>query len=283
MKAKIRNTEIYFDIAGASLVMRGQKLIELPVMFLLHGGPGDDHTGYKRHTSSLQDSAQLVFIDNRGCGRSAPSDPATCTLENNIEDIEALRQYLGLNKIILLGASYGGIVAQGYATRYPEYLERLILVATAPSYHFISDVENNIKQYGNQRQVAAFECLLQGGFKTAEDAQEYFNAMSSFYSKSSSNSLLWSKPNFNYEAFNCGFGTNGFLHTFDYTESLAKINCPTLIMVGEEDWIFPSQYSKVMAQQIPLARLKIFSGCGHTLAADVNQEYLTAIREFLLV
>ncbi len=144
-------------------------------------------------------------------------------------------------------------------------------------------MQNNIKKYGNQRQIAAFECLLSGGFKTADDAQEYFNAMGSFYSKSpelDSNSP-WYKANFNHEAFNCGFGLNGFLHSFDYTDSLAKITCPTLVMIGEEDWIFPVEYSKVLAQKIPQAQLKIFPNCGHTLATDANQQYLAEMREFL--
>src|SRR5258708_8686705 len=114
MKAKIRNTEIYFDIAGMQLAPHGKNFVEKPIVFMLHGGPGGDHLRFKQHSLELQDVAQLVFIDHRGCGRSKKTKQSEYTLENNIEDVEALRQHLGLEKIYILGTSYGGIVAQGY-------------------------------------------------------------------------------------------------------------------------------------------------------------------------
>ena len=63
------------------------------------------------------------------------------TLENNVEDIEALRKHLGLEKICILGTSYGGMVAQGYATRYPKHVEKLILAVTAPSSQFLDEAK----------------------------------------------------------------------------------------------------------------------------------------------
>ncbi|MCA9114651.1 MAG: alpha/beta fold hydrolase, partial [Planctomycetaceae bacterium] len=120
MLADICGTRLFFDIDGMQWVPDGARMKERPVLFLLHGGPGGDHVSFKTQLGSLRDVAQLVFIDHRGSGRSAPCEPGTCTLEHNVEDIEALRQYLGLERIAVLGSSYGGMVAQGYATRYPE-------------------------------------------------------------------------------------------------------------------------------------------------------------------
>ncbi len=114
MLAKIRDTEIYFDIEGSSLVVEAQGLREKPIAFLIHGGPGADHTTYKPTFSSLGRKLQLVYFDHRGHGRSARGSKETYTLENNVEDMEALRQYLGLDKIVLLGTSYGGMVAVSY-------------------------------------------------------------------------------------------------------------------------------------------------------------------------
>src|SRR5579863_5336173 len=115
MKAAIRGTEIYFDIAGMQLTPHKNDFEERPVLFLLHGGPGGDHLRYKQHSLELQKFSQLVFIDHRGCGQSKKTNQKEYTLENNIEDIEALRQHLGLEKISILGTSYGGMVAQAYA------------------------------------------------------------------------------------------------------------------------------------------------------------------------
>ena len=99
MKAKVRGTEIFFDIAGMQIAPdKGQNFVERPVLFMLHGGPGGDHSRFKQHSLELAEAAQLVFIDHRGCGRSKKTRQQDYTLENNIEDIEALREILVENQ-----------------------------------------------------------------------------------------------------------------------------------------------------------------------------------------
>ncbi len=71
MHAKLRDTVLYFDIEGAGLVPDGPAMRERPVAFLIHGGPGGDHAGFKPAMSALADSMQLVYFDHRGQGRSA--------------------------------------------------------------------------------------------------------------------------------------------------------------------------------------------------------------------
>ncbi len=111
MRAKVRGTEIFFDVDGMGLVPDGDRMVQRPVVFLLHGGSGGDHSGFKTQMAALSDTAQFVYVDHRGSGRSSRSDPQTWTLENNIDDLDALREYLGLEKISVLGSSYGGMVA----------------------------------------------------------------------------------------------------------------------------------------------------------------------------
>src|SRR5262250_3416256 len=96
MLAKIRGTEIFFDVDGALFVPEGDRMVERPVLFLLHGGPGGDHAGFKTSSAALRDVAQLVYVDHRGCGRSSQSDPVEYTLVINIDDLDALRDYLCL-------------------------------------------------------------------------------------------------------------------------------------------------------------------------------------------
>ena len=71
MRAKIRDKDIYFDIEGAGLVIDGDRMKERPTAFLVHGGPGGDHTSYKAGLSDLSQKMQLVYFDHRGQGRSA--------------------------------------------------------------------------------------------------------------------------------------------------------------------------------------------------------------------
>lgn len=283
MKATIRGTEIYFDIAGMQFRPVKNGWAEKPVLFLLHGGPGGDHLRYKQHSLELEDTAQLVFIDNRGCGRSKKTRASQYTMENNIRDIEALRKYLGLGRICLLGTSYGGMVAQGYAVRYPENLDKLILVATAPSYRFMDDAKNYLKNHATRKQKNISKHLWNGTFKSPRHVTKYFKLMDSLYSVKAkkrrkpeygASQTVWS-----HEALNQGFG--GFLRRFDITSKLPNISCKTLILAGQNDWICSPGQSRIIATHIPDARLKIFRDCGHAVAVDAHDQYIKIIRRFL--
>jgi proline iminopeptidase len=117
MRAKVRDTEIYFDVEGAGLVPDGTAVHERPVAFLIHGGPGGDHTGLKPAFSPLAAHMQpdrpgrsrgpVVYFDHRGQGRSARSDPATYTLDENVADMEALRRHFGLGRYVTIKSPLG--------------------------------------------------------------------------------------------------------------------------------------------------------------------------------
>lgn len=282
MYAKIREAEIYYDIDGMGLVPDGPSMKEQPVLFLLHGGPGGDHVSFKSQLGSLRDAAQLVFIDHRGSGRSKPCDPETYTLENNIDDVDALRQHFGLERIALLGSSYGGMVAQGYALRYPDYVSNLILSVTAPSYRFLGDAQRNVRERGTPEQIAVCERLWAGDFQTAEQLYEYYMTMGPMYSLTFNREQAeqnWNRSRRNFEQLNRGFG--GFLRTFDFTDELHTIGCPTLVVAGAHDWICPPHHSELIAEKIPRAHLKIFANSSHAVASDESEAYLHAVRGFL--
>jgi proline iminopeptidase len=283
MKANIRGTEIYFDIAGMQLAPVGEDFIERPVLFLLHGGPGGDHLRFKQHSLALQEVAQLVFIDHRGSGRSKKTRQAEYTLENNIEDIEALRQHLGLTKICMLGTSYGGMVAQGYAIRYPEHLEKLILVATAPSYRFMDSAKNRVRHDGSADQIEICEHLWNGTFESHAHIIEFFKLMDSLYSNKAKlkkqQEYSRSKTIWSHEAVNEGFG--GFLRKFDFIPDLPKITCPTLVLGGKDDWICSLAESQTIADNIPNARLEVFEKSSHAIAVDEHDRYINTIQDFL--
>lgn len=283
MKAAIRHTEIYYDIAGMQLAPVGQDFVERPVLFVLHGGPGGDHLRFKQHSLELQEAAQVVFIDHRGCGRSKKTHQREYTLENNIEDVEALRQHLGLERICVLGTSYGGMVAQGYALRYPKRLAKLVLVATAPSYRCLDEAKKILQARGTPKQIALAEHLWNGTFKNPQHVRKFFQAMDTMYSvqakKKKKPVYAKLKTIWSHEALNQGFG--GFLRHFDFVPQLKKIKTPTLILAGKEDWICPPSQSRLMAAKIPHAQLKIFSNCGHAVAVDAHDKYIRAIKKFL--
>jgi proline iminopeptidase len=290
MKAIIRGTEIYFDIAGMQIVPDGNKLIKRPVLFLIHGGPGGNHLSFKYDSIKLQDVAQLVFIDQRGCGWSKKTKKSDYTLENNIEDIEALRKYLGLEYISILGVSYGGMVAQGYATLYSKNIDKLILAATAPSYQFIDEAKKNLRAIGNAKQIAVCEKYLwNGSFNSNQNVEYYFKIMDSLYffnknkkrKKPSSRQIKFGelKNILSYEVLNAGF--SDFLHHFNFISKLKKTTCPTLVLAGQDDWICSPAQARIIANNIINCKLKIFKKCGHAITSDANDKYIKVVKHFL--
>ena len=282
MHARIRGTELFYDVDGMRHVPVEGEMVKRPVLFLLHGGPGGDHSSFKPHVGKLTDVAQLVYIDHRGSGRSRDSDPESWTLDNNIDDLDALRQYFGLERISLLGSSYGGVVAQGYAIRYPERIANLILVATAPSNRFLHDARRIVQERGTPEQVEVCQRLWEGNFESIDQLKEYYRLMSPLYSLSSDPGTFeenWDIGIRNFEQLNRGFG--GFLRTFDYTDQLSRITCPSLVMAGQHDWICPPNHSRLIAEKIPGAQLKVFARSSHSIAADEPEAFLAAVRGFL--
>src|SRR6202049_912604 len=100
-------------------------------MLIVHGGPVASHDYFLPYLLPLARHKKLIFIDERGSGRSQKlEDPSLYTVENMVEDVEAVRQALGLGKITLLGHSYGGVLAQAYALKYQRNLSHFILCST---------------------------------------------------------------------------------------------------------------------------------------------------------
>lgn len=283
MRAKIRGTEIFFDVEGAALVPDGPRMREKPVAFLLHGGPGGDHTGFKPAYSPLAERMQLIYVDHRGQGRSARGPKETYTLDNNVEDLEALRQHLGLDKVVVIGVSYGGMVALAYASRYPESVSHLIAVVTSPSYTFLERAQAILAERGTEDQKRMGDILWAGAFESEEQLQEYYAIMGPLYSlKYDAEKAQESRQRGirSIDAINEGFG--GFLRTYDVSGDLHKITAPTLVVAGRHDWICPPELSEEIARLIPHADLRIFENSSHSVAADEHEAYLDLIRGFIV-
>ncbi|KYF86370.1 prolyl aminopeptidase [Sorangium cellulosum] len=283
MRARIRDTEIYFDIEGMGLVPDGPQMREKPVIFVVHGGPGADHSSHKGGLTPLADRAQLVYFDHRGQGRSARGPKDTYTLENNVEDMEALRQHLGLDRIVVMGTSYGGMVAMAYALRYQQHVSHLILVATAASHRLIDRAKQIVAERGTEPQKEACERLWAGELASNEQFAEFLDIMGPLYSTAFDPQKA-AEPSartiYNVEAWNVALET--FMRTFDFTPRLPEIKVPTLVIAGRHDWICPPDLSEEIARLIPGADLRIFERSSHSVRADEPRALLDAIAGFLV-
>ena len=285
MRARIRGTEIYFDVEGMGLVPEGARMVERPVAFVIHGGPGGDHTGFKPALTPLAERMQLVYFDHRGQGRSAKGDPATYTLDENVEDMEALRQHLGLGPIVSIGTSYGGMVAMAHAARYPRSVSHLVLVVTAAHAGFNARARQIVAERGTAEQKEVAAQLWAGALDTPEKLRRYYDVMGPLYSRSHDPVAAKAGRDrgiLSPEALNRAFAPGGFLQHYDLRPELARIVAPTLILAGRHDWICPPEFSEEIHRLIPGSDLRIFEHSSHSIRADEPQALLDAIAGFVV-
>jgi len=285
MRARIRDTEIFFDIDGMGLVADGTRMREKPVAFLIHGGPGGDHTGTKAACTPLSDKIQLVYFDHRGQGRSARGDPQKYTLDENVEDMEALRRHLGIGPIVSIGTSYGGVVAMAHAARYPDAVSHLVLIVTAAHAGFIPKAREIVVERGTAEQGELFEDLFGGRIDTPDKMRRYFEVMGPLYSSKYDAMAAKSRLDrtiLEPEAFNRVYGPSGCLRRFDFRPQLQSITAPTLIIAGRHDWICPPEFSQEIQEHIPGSDLRIFEESSHAVLGDETRACLDAIAGFVV-
>jgi proline iminopeptidase len=285
MYAAVRGTRIYFDVEGAGLVPDGLTMRERPVAMVIHGGPGGDHSGFKPSFSPLAARMQLVYFDHRGQGRSDAADPVTYTLDENVEDMEALRRHLGLGPVVSIGTSYGGMVAMAHAARYPEAVSHLILIVTASHGGFIERAQEIVRERGTDEQRAVCETLWAGGFRTVEQLRHYYAVMGPMYARSHNPAGAdagRARSIHSPEPLNRAFGPNGFLRNFDLRPELPRITAPTLVLAGRHDWICPVEFSEEIARLIHDADLRVFERSSHSIRSDEPESMVDAMLGFVV-
>jgi proline iminopeptidase len=282
MRIEINGAKLFFDVEGAKVVPDGPEMKERPTLLLLHGGPGFDHSHLKPIHSELQDVAQLVFLEHRGNGRSDRAAPETWNLTQWGDDVYEFCQALEIEKPIVLGLSFGGFVAQAYATRHPEHPAKLILASTAPCMRRDRIADMFERLGGPQART-----LAEAFWRDASDEAAlgpYLETCFPLYNQTPQGTDLLTRTIMNADLLGDFFGLEGEGQSFDFRADLAKIQCPTLVMTGEFDPVTPVAQSQDIAAAIPggLAELHIFKGCGHGAERDDKDAALKVMREFIL-
>ena len=281
---------IYYKALG-----KGQPLV------VLHGGPGASHDYFLPYLLPLVRSNRVIFIDERGSGRSQKlENPAAYTVENMADDVEAVRQGLELGKISLLGHSCGGVLAQAYALKYPENLTHLILCSTFQSTKKMNEVFKKIKEKMAPELRARIKNMEKSGlfghgkeYEKNRYTSEYMNAA---WGEGYFPYLYQNHPDPNFDPNNSGnmawdlyremWGSNGEfiidgnMISVEYTDRLSSIKVPTLITVGDHDECDPS-LSQEMHEKIAGSTLVILPKSGHMTFVDQPTLFFSAVDEFL--
>ena len=283
----IPECELYVEILTQPESFTGQIGIKRPVMFMLPGGPGGNHTVYDGIKMSLLKYADLVLIDPRGCGLSSPSEAKFCKMEESVNDIEVLRHELGIEKFILLGGSYGAMVSLCYAIKYSANLQGLILIAGAPSGECFDTALDTLRAIGTKEQIAITEKLFAGKIESSEEKEMYYRIMRNIYLAKSKNDLeasniptVGKKLPYFLELSN--FGHSNILPEYNVVDDLHKITAQTLLLAGKNDWINNVKYAYQMKELIPNSELTVFPNAGHFVWQNIEEEFVLSIATFIL-
>ncbi|MEO5732098.1 MAG: alpha/beta hydrolase [Rubrivivax sp.] len=271
---------LYIDIEGCGLVPDGTTMREKPTLILLHGGPGFDHSAFKPLFNRLADVAQLVYVDHRGHGRSTPRPAAEWTLDIFADDIVRLCEVLGIVRPIVLGQSFGGFVAQRYLARHPAHPAKVILSST--SHHM-----------GLDRKLAMFEQL--GGTPARNAAEAFWDhpgpdtwaayetlCRPLYNTTPSSDPDAKARAHFTPEIlFDSAAGE---MHTLDLRPGLAAVQCPVLVLAGDQDPVTPLEDAAEIAAAIPppWGRLATVADAGHGTWRDRPEAALALLRDFIV-
>jgi proline iminopeptidase len=271
---QISNVSLYYEILGNA---PGTPLV------VANGGPGFDHSYL--HLSDAWDTIaktrKVVLYDQRGVGRSSRIAPGqSCTLRDQIEDLDALRAHIGEERIDLLGHSWGGYLVMAYAARYPQHIRRLLIVdSAAPKWGDTVFLFKNVFPEGVEREDAD-EFASQLGDKAAavRALREYFSML--FYSPEKRDAAL-AKMDEGSEIPEVNEAINKDLERFDLNPELPKYRFPTMVMTGRFDINVAPVVAYKIHKAIAGSEFVVFDRSGHMPFYEEPEKFVQTVEGFL--
>jgi proline-specific peptidase len=273
---------------GRKLTYR--KLGHGPVLVCHPGGPGASST-YFSDLAALWEQFTLIMLNPRGTdGSERPQDPRAYQIDDYVADLEDLRQHLGLERMLLLGHSHGGVVAMAYAAEFPGRVRRLVLASTLA--RFASDQESAMRagmekrshQPWYQDALEALEAEQSGRFDSDRELTDlllrelplyfaHYGAVEEGYVDTLRSDIDNADA---LKLFN-----NEIFTSFDLRSRLPSITAPTLVITGEEDFICGPTCAREISAGIPGAKLSIVSDAGHMVFVEQPQAFHDEVADFL--
>ena len=229
----------------------------LPIL-CLHGGMGIDsaYLDVPALTLLANRRYRVIIFDQRGHGQSDPSNDSDYTHKQWIEDARGLAEHLNLNRFVLLGQSYGGFLALGFALRWPEMLSHLVLIGTS----------------------AGPVCLHPPSCNTDDDLRETYRAYwPGFFASPNKHWEIFDRLSFAAKPYRSAFKEE--LPKFDVRSGVANITLSTLLMVGDQDRYKPDM--RWLHQNLVNSSLVVINQAGHMPFIEQPEEFVRAIGEFL--
>jgi len=273
---------MFVEINGNKLAVEVLGPEGAPVLIAHHGAPGLGSRAEPRASfGALADTFRVVVFDARGSGESEGNPPFTH--EQWAADVEGLRQWIGAERIVLAGGSYGGFISMEYAIRYPDRVSALVLRDTSADHENERAArENALSSSRVDIDVEKLDRINSGTVRDDDDLRDCWREIlplyDHHYDPAKVEERVATTP-YRYETHNFAFAHNQ--PQYDIKAQLPGITCPTLVTVGRDDWITPVASSETIASLIPNAELVVFEKSGHSPQIEERELWLAVVREFL--
>ena len=252
-------------------------------LVVLNGGPGFDHNYLLVSDAwdKLAAHRPVVLYDQRGTGRSGELKPGqSCTLADQIADLEALRARLGAERLDLLGHSWGGFLAMAYAVRYPQHVAHIVLCdSSAPKWSDTDDIVKYLFPEATERRDQ-YDVLVAIGDAAAGVAavKEYLGML--FVSSHKRDEFLAASSQLHFNRA-VNEAINSDVSRIDLGPMLTRLKMPVLVLTGRFDAnVAPSTAWKIH-KAIPGSRYEVFEQSGHLPFFEEPEAFVRSVDRFL--
>jgi proline iminopeptidase len=280
LRIEVNGVRLFLDVEGARLLPDGPVMRERPTLILLHGGPGMDGAYWKPWASPLAEDCQVIYLDQRGAGRSDAGPEERWTFEQWGDDVRAFCDALEIERPLVCGSSFGGEVAMAYATRHPDHPAKLIILSAAPRLN-VDRIAAVFERLGGPAAAGAARAFWRG--MTPETGAAYARHCLPQYFRAPQDPDHDARSVLNSELTEWYLREGGPAHTCDFLPALASVQCPTLVMGGEDDPVTTIEDMADIASAIPahLVRFERIQDCGHGPFFDAPDRTMQVIKEFI--
>jgi proline iminopeptidase len=273
MRLPVNGNELDVEVFGAD---------DAPVLIAHHGAPGLGSRAEPRATfAPFADTFRVIVFDARGSGVSEGKPPFTH--DQWVADVDALREWAGVERFVMAGGSYGGFIAMEYAIRHPQRLTALVLRDTSADHENDKAARRNAETSTRVTiDLEKLDRINTGRVRDNEDLRDCWREILPLYDHVYDPATVEAKVEatfYRYETHNFAFAVNQ--PNYDIKQQLPRITCPTLVTVGRSDWITPVESSRTILELIPDARLVVFEKSGHSPQIEEAELWRQTVRDFL--
>ena len=275
------------DVGDTSLHVEERGAGDLGLI-VLHGGPGLDHTMFGEWLDPLGDACRLLLVDERGQGRSGPSAPETWTLEHHARDVDALATALGLERYVVLGHSFGALIALQHAVDFSGRPAGTVISSGAPSERLLmSHVERELERFEpvELREQVQASWAREAHAQTQDEVRDLLDDQLPFHFADPRDPRMddmraaMSGAAYSPDVLRAA-ATEGYGH-IEVEDRLGDVRHPVLVLAGRHDRTCSVEAAEVIARGIPDAELVTLEDSGHMTFVEETGAYLDAVRRFL--